>query len=285
MKKLFAVIILFCFTISGCFKKESNSNNIEITDEQTLETTYKDKPETGRPRMQEPIDNIFIALNELRLATNYESNSTGTVKAKKGSMTLATQKVDNRKIVTPEATFNESISVSTFVKVAEQVYVKDNIFLKRDAKKVSSSGITWKNSVDRLSQEQYLNQYGYSPKDPTRYVINKNTIISDIETTNNGIGRKYSYKFSLDPQIAPYFYLSSVKKLSGTSKSPKFKSIEMEITLDYKWRMTQIVVNEVYEIEIPGLGQVTCHASLTETFKNINRNTSIDEALFFNNNL
>lgn len=284
MKKFLIVLFLFSLITCGCSKKDSTSDS-EINDEQVLITTYKEKPETGRPRSQEPIDNIFIALNELKIASNYESTSVGTVKAKKGSLTLANQKVDNRKIVTPEATFIESISISSFVKVAEQVYIKENTFLKRDAKKVTSSDVNWKNDVNKLTKEQYLNEYGYSPQDPSRYIINENTIISDIETTNNGIGRKYSYKFSLDPQIAALFYKTSVKKLSNSSKDPVFKSIELEITLDYKWRMTQIVSNEVYEIEIPALGQVTCHATLTETFKNINRTTTISEESFFKNHL
>lgn len=284
MKKFIILLFFFSLIICGCSNKNSNTN-LEIEDEQILVTTYKQKPSTGRPRSQEPIDNIFIALNELKIAGSYESTSVGSVKAKKGSLTLATQKVQNKKIVTQEATFSESISTSTFVKVAEQIYIKENIFLKREAKKVSSSGISWNDNVSKLTEEQYLNTYGYSPKDPTRYIINKNTIISEIETTNNGIGRKYSYKFSLDPELASYFYKSSVKELSGSSNDPKFKSIELEITLDYKWRITQIVANEIYDIEIPALGQVTCHATLTETFKNINRSTTIGEEIFFKKHL
>jgi hypothetical protein len=50
--------------------------------------------------------------------------------AKKGSLSLATQEISNRKIVTPNATFSESISVSTFVKVAEQLYLAPTQVLK-----------------------------------------------------------------------------------------------------------------------------------------------------------
>lgn len=281
MKKLLSLLFILSFIVSGCSNKNSYQTHA-IEDETVLITNYKNKPETGRPRNQTLLDNIFIALNELKTSSNYQSVSKGNVVAKKGSLSLATQEISNRKIVTPNATFSESISVSTFVKVAEQLYLAPTQVLKRNAKKVSnSSSISWDSNVTKLDYQQYLKQYGYSSKDPSRYVINENTIISDIEVVNDGKGRKYTYKFNLDPIIAPYFYKSTVKYLSDSSKDPVFETIEMTMTFDYKWRMTQITVDEIYEIEIPALGKVTCYATLTETFKNVNRNTNIQEESFF----
>ena len=285
MKKLLPLLLILTLTFSACSKKENNQENIDQTKTDIMQTTYLEKPSFGRPKSQETIDNIFIALNVLNEASSYESTSSGKIIAKKGSLKLATQNIENRRIITHDATFNESISVSTFVKVAEQLYITDNTILKRDANKVSSSNVTWKNTVSKMNQEKYLNQYGYSAKDPTRYIINKETIISDIEIVNNGIGRKFTYKFNLDPSIATHNYKTSVKTLSGSSSLPKFKSVEMIMTFDYKWRMTNITVNEEYEITLSALGTVTCHSSLTETFKNINKSISFPEQSFFEEKL
>ena len=250
-----------------------------------MQTQYLEKPSHQRPKSQEPMDNIFIALNVLKNATYYESESTGEVAAKKG-ITLANQKVKNRRIITPHAAFNESISVSSFIKVAEQLYITKDAILKREASKVSSdTNIKWENTTTNLSNKEYLEQYGYSFKDPSRYIINEETIINDIEIVNNGLGRKYTYKFKLDPLIASYYYKTSVKELSNSSTDPNFKSIEITMTFDYKWRMSEIITNEVYEVTISPLGKVTCYASLTETFKNIERYVNIEESSFFEKQL
>jgi len=285
VKKIVSFLLMTSLLIfTGC-KKETLALDISTLDESTLQTKYLEKPSIGRPKSQDPIDNIFIALNNLKQASYYESESTGKVIAKK-AIKLATQNISNRRQITPSATFSESISVSTFVKVAEQLYTTQDKTLKREASKISSSNnIKWKNETTSLTNEEYLNQYGYSSKDPTRYIINEETIISDIEIINNGIGRKYTYKFNLDPLIAPYYYKTSVKKLSDSSTEPKFESIEMIMTFDYKWRMSEIEVNEVYEVTISGLGKVTCHATLTEKFKNIDKYITINENSFFEKQL
>ncbi len=282
MKKVIQFITLFSFLLilTGCFKKESTTPNIK---EETLETTYK-QATARRPKAEKPIDNIFIALNTLKNATYYESSSSGTIVAKK-AITLANQTVKNRRIITPEANFNESISISSFVKVAEQLYSSEDKILKRNAKKVTENNVTWENDTSTLSKESYLSQYGYFFTDPTRYVINEDTITSDITVENNGIGRKYTYKFNLDPEIAPYYYKINIKNLSNSSSLPTFKSIEMTITFDYKWRMTKISTYEVYEISISALGTVTCYATITETFRNINKPVEIPEKAFFSKHL
>ena len=45
--------------------------------------------------------------------------------------------------------------------------------------------------------------------------------------------------------------------------------------------MQKIETNEIYQINLPALGNVTCHANLTENFKNIDKNITITETSFF----
>ena len=201
MKKIMQLFIIFSFLLSfitGCNKDDTtiDLNNIESS---TLETTYLSKPTSGRPKNQTPINNIFIALNILKESLYYESATTGEIKAKK-AITLATQKFNNRRILTPEASFSETISVSSFVKIAEQLYIEDETILKRDASSISNStNVKWKNNTSTLTNQQFKNNYGYSFEDPSRFIINEKTISSDIQIINNGIGRKFTYKFNLDP--------------------------------------------------------------------------------------
>lgn len=280
MKKVLQSLLVICLIIlaGGCSKNEdNNTTNVKAS---TLETIYLEKPTRGNPKAQEPIDNIFIALNVLKQADYYESESSGEVEAKK-SIKLTTQTVESGRKITPQATYTYSKSISTFAKVAEQLYITEDKVLKREASKVSSSNISWKNSASSMTTEQYLGQYGYSSSDPIRYVINKETITSDIEIINNGIGRKYTYKFNLDPELAAYNYAKNIKNLVDAKSLPKFKSIEVKMTFDYKWRMTRIETYEVYELELGGIGKVTCYGSLTETFKNIDKKVTISEESFF----
>lgn len=278
------LIIAFIFGISGC-AKDNVSAETNVTNKSQLETTYLPTPVSSRPKSQKEIDNVFIALNLLKQAEYYESESSGEVIAKKSSMKLTTQKVENKRIITPSSAFSQSISISTFVKVAEQLYVKNDAILKREAKKVSSSKVEWGNSVSKLSQKEYDDSYGYSFVDPSKYVINEDSIIGDIEVVNNGLGRKFTYKLNLKPEIAAYYYKTSIKELSGSTVEPTFKYIQMLMTFDYKWRMTKIETVEEYTISLSGLGKVTCVATMTETFKNINKPISISEESFFSKHL
>lgn len=285
MKKFIPLILIISIILCGCKKKENNESPTIIKDKDILLTTYLEKPQLGRPKSQEPINNIFIALNNLKNATYYQSTSTGSVVTKKGSVKLTTQTLENQRIITPYVTFNESISISTFVKVAEQIYITDDIILQRKPSKISSSNISWSDKVTKLAPSQYLNKYGYSPTNPSRYIINEDTIIGDIEIINNGIGRKFTYKFNLDPTISPYYYKTNVKTLSGSNTTPKFNLIEMQMTFDYKWKMTKIEINEKYEIEVPAIGKIICFANIIESFSNIDRIISIPEASFFKKHL
>ena len=280
MKKVLQSLLVICLIIlaGGCSNKEDDgATNVKAS---TLETTYLEKPTRGKPKAQDPLDNIFIALNILKQADYYESESSGEVEAKK-SIKLATQTVESGRTITPNATYAYSKSISTFAKVAEQLYITEDTVLKREANKVSSSNISWKNSATSMTTEQYLSQYGYSSSDPIRYVINKETITSDIEIINNGIGRKYTYKFSLDPKLATYNYATNIKNLVNAKSTPNFKSVEVTMTFDYKWRMTRIETYEVYDLQLNGIGKVTCYGSLTETFKNIDKKIAISEESFF----
>ena len=49
--------------------------------------------------------------------------------------------------------------------------------------------------------------------------------------------------------------------------------------------MTRIETYEEYSITMNGIGTVNCEASLTETFKNINKETRIEQESFFKNYL
>lgn len=283
MKKVLqcVLIIVFGITICGCSKEAPSYDNVDVD---TLLTTYLEKPTKGRPKSQDPIDNIFIALNTLKEATYYKSISNGTVKAKKAMVNI-NQSVDTTRIVTPSATFVETKSISSFVKVAEQLYITDEIVLKRDSKKATSESVTWQNNTSKLTIAQYLQDYGYSSNDPIRFIINEQTVKDDIEIITNGTGRKYTYKFSLDPLLSTYYYRTNVKNTAGASDYPTFKKIEVTMTFDYKWRMTRIETYEEYSITMNGIGTVNCEASLTETFKNINKETRIEQESFFKNYL
>lgn len=283
MKKTLQLFLIFAFTLlsTSCKNKAPNYDNV---DKDVLITTYLEAPQKLRPKSQDPMDNIFIALNVLNEASSFESSSTGEVVAKK-AIVLQTQKLETNRAITPYASFIETKSISSFVKFTEQIYQTENTILKRDAKKVKGDTVTWASNVTNLTEEEYLDTHGYPIEIPTRYIINKHTISSKIDIKNNGIGRKYTYKFSLDPHLSTYYYRTNIKNTANSSSYPIFKNIDVTMTFDYKWRMTKIETYEEYSIEIKGLGTVNCTASITEMFKNINKNVEIKEESFFKKHL
>lgn len=279
MKKILQYILIISSLLltTSCSNKkvESQEENAEIQ-----QTTYLETPIGSRPKSQEPINNIFIALNVLKEAEYYQSETYGEIEAKK-KIQLTTQTLTNKRTITPEATFSETKTYSTFVKSAEQFYTTKEKILKRDSNKISKNSVSWNNNISSLSHEQYLEKYGYLSTDPTRYIINENTVLDDIEIITNGIGRKYTYKFNLDPKTSITNYSVSVKNIANAISLPSFESIQVTITFDYKWRISKIETYEIYTVELSGLGKITCYASLTETFSNINKKIDIQEKDIF----
>ena len=55
----FVIVFSFLFIATGCFNNKSDSSINEVVEKSDLETTYLDKPSTGRPKSQTEMDNIL----------------------------------------------------------------------------------------------------------------------------------------------------------------------------------------------------------------------------------
>ena len=234
------------------------------------------KPESGTPADYTPQENAAIALGVIRDIGKYNTEMTGDINANIGFMTYV-QNMKDIKIVNGDEMYQESVSVSSMVSVAQQKYIQDNneIFLVRSADQVSDQNVTWSDEITPISEETYTNTYGLLPNGISPYVVSKNTILSAevVEESEN----KYVYTYELDPETAPAYYRRQVKTLSGSQKNPLFHSVQLTIEMDKDWKPIKITMNENYDISIPVLGSANCTTEYTEVFKDYGEEQEIPD--------
>ena len=119
------------------------------------------KPESGTPADYTPQENAAIALGVIRDIGKYNTEMTGDINANIGFMTYV-QNMKDIKIVNGDEMYQESVSVSSMVSVAQQKYIQDNneIFLVRSADQVSDQNVTWSDEITPISEETYTNTKG-----------------------------------------------------------------------------------------------------------------------------
>ena len=229
-------------------------------------------PESGTPANFSVLDNIAIANQILFAADYFESSSYGEVKA-----SIATQRVYGKRKVKSGNVFTQSISVSSFVELADQQYISGNTYLYRNGSNIKNDTATF-GDVKEMSPDGYLQKYGIPPRELCKYVINETTVLDAVVESfpANGDG-EYVFRLTLDPTAASEYYANEVRTRSGASSNyPQFKSIVLTVTMDSNWIVSQYSVNEEYTIDKPL--KVTCYSTLTETFSNINADLDVPEA-------
>lgn len=232
----------------------------------------KDKPESGTPANFSVLDNIAIANQILFTANYFESTSYGEVKA-----SIATQRVYGKRKVKSGNVFTQSISVSSFVELADQQYVSGDTYLYRNGSDIKNDTATF-GDVKEMSPDGYLQKYGIPPRELCKYVINETTVSNAVVESFPADGDgDYVFRLTLDPTAASEYYANEVRTRSGASSNyPQFKAITVTVTMDSNWIVSQYSVNEEYMIDKPL--KVTCYSTLTETFANINADLDVPEA-------
>ena len=216
----------------------------------------------GDPSGQSAEDNIYITTGVMDQET-YRSETTGETKAKVGFIDY-NQAVHNVRVVTSDSVFTEAISTSMFVKLGEQKYFKDGAILVRKASSISGDTATWSDQIVAISQQDYQDAYGQDPRNPSNYVVSRDTVLNPTMTANDD--GTHTPTFDLQPPGARAYYRHPVRTYTGASKSPEFTAVHMVWTIDANWDLLQMDTVESYTVSMSGLGSLNCTSTLTEVF-------------------
>lgn len=208
-----------------------------------------------------PVDLVNIACEKYRQEENCYSYGTGV------GETIVSQTIRNYQIKNGNSYFEESISNSSMVHVANRVLQEGD---KSTAKKVdlykgeakSATTATYPTTPKSYEPDKYKNMMGKTLDRMFIYILSEQTVIADkckTEKTEDG----YKVTLQLDNEFATPLYKFQMKNIAGLDGYPSFNNLTHVYTLDNELNLKKYVVDETYSATM-GL-TVTVHNSIEYT--------------------
>lgn len=211
------------------------------------------------PLSYSPNDLVNIALYKYSLETYTESD----VNASAVSLGV-TQKTFGKSIKNNKQFFNESISQSSFVKVAKRFYEdEDTVSIYNGEINNDNEGVSgnYKDKND-YTIDEYIDTWGKDLSRPVIYNISSKTTLdtSFINKTDNG----YFVSLDLDPITSVIRYVKQMVQMSNLDTAPQFENVHIEFSLDDELNLIEMNVQESYYVWV--VGKNFTEATLNEKF-------------------
>lgn len=130
-----------------------------------------------------------------------------------------------------------------------------------DSNSDTIKGVFDVNSYQDYTMEEYVSIFNASPLNSMPYIISSITLgqnkVSPI--TENGDGT-YTFSIAIDGDylaLAALNYSYEIKFSSGMASPPKWVSLNMIVTIDSDFNFVSIDYNEVYKMNVSGIGMMT----------------------------
>ncbi len=232
--------------------KMFNTKHVVLAEE--TESFEIERPSSGNPLDYSAKDNAAICNWVIKHTSEFKTVTTGTVKAKVAVINY-NQELKNTRIVTKDGCYIETISDSSLVHVYEEKFLQNDQVVVR------------KNHSDKYStitQEVFFEKYGWHPTEFQAYILNEETIKdAKIEAS----GSNYILSLTLDPFTSTPKKQKETKTIGGAKEYPVYKETTLTITLTSDWTPVEVDTYEVYDIQMPGLGSITCKCNMTEVIE------------------
>ena len=186
-----------------------------------------------------PAEIVNIGLEKYRRCENSYSITKGV------ASTMVTQSIRNYQIKNGDRYFEESISMSSMVKLANRMYQtgkEGNVNLYKGSAVNEELGSYSANGTE-YEQVDYKNYLGKTLNEMFIYIITDSTILdSEIDKIDG-----YTIKLSLDTEMSVIFYQYQMKNISGLDKYPKFASVNLTFTFDNNLDLQHLYTDETYQ--------------------------------------
>ena len=249
------LIILFTaiLVVAAVFIIKAFSSKHYVLAEET-DSFEKERPTSGTPLDYSGKDNAAICNWVIKHTSEFKTVTTGDVKAKVAVINY-TQDIHNTRIVTKDGCYIETISDSSLVHVYEEKYLENKQVVVR------------KNHSDKYStinEEEFLEKYGWHPTEFQAYILNEDTILdAKIEPDNEN----YKLTLTLDPVSSAPKKQRETKTVGNAKGYPGYKETVLTVILTSNWTPIEVDTYEVYDIGMPGLGDITCKSNMVEIFE------------------
>ena len=186
-----------------------------------------------------PAEIVNIGLEKYRRCDNSYSITKGI------ASTMVTQSIRNYQIKNGDQYFEESISMSSMVKLANRMYQtgkEGNVNLYKGSAVNEELG-SYPSEGTEYSQVDYKNYLGKTLNEMFIYIITDSTILESQIDKKDG----YIIKLSLDTEMSVIFYQYQMKNISGLDKYPKFASVNLTFTFDKNLDLQHLYTDETYQ--------------------------------------
>ena len=248
-KKLIILFTVILVVAAVFIIKAFSSKHYALAEE--TESFEKERPTSGSPLDYSGKDNAAICNWVIRHTSEFKTVTTGEVKAKVAVINY-NQEILNTRIVTKDGCYIETKSDSSLVHVYEEKYLENNQVVVR------------KNHSDKyttITQEEFLDKYGWHPKEFQAYILNEDTILdAQIEAFEGN----YKLTLTLDPVSSAPKKQRETKTIGGAKGYPGYKETVLTVILTSNWTPIEVDTYEVYDIGMPGIGDVTCKCNMVE---------------------
>ncbi|MBQ8406472.1 MAG: hypothetical protein IJY38_01005, partial [Clostridia bacterium] len=275
---LASVSLATACSLTACFNGNNFQTDADMNEVAGAVNTMIETPTDGtNPSDYDPKQNAFYAawaMNELDGFVGHSEGETIT----KVAVANVSQKIKSHRVVYGEEVYKESISHSTFKGVGSRRFVSGDNYIIQDASKVNNvNEVTWEDTASKISEDAYIEKFGYVSDAITAYIMTEETILSaEYLGEEDGL---YCYRYELDPVKSTTRLLLEMRTMAGTKSFPIFERAAVEIKMDALWRVAETRTDCVYQVDM--LGGVTCTEDVTEVFSNYNEGIEPPNAEFY----
>ena len=260
------LLIVLSFTLLGCNNKKDEP--IEDKEESTVIKNAKDTTSFLKKKDYKSIAYAFI-YNIKEGLQSYESNSSGTVKAK---VAMFDYNINYESCIHKKGNvfYSKDHSKSTFTTLDNEFYQidKEKIVASRDLKKYEVYTVEEYNKMS-YAMTQYLIM---------GYVFNDQSIINTEVISDRG--EETSIKYTLDNELATKFVKTDMKVNGGLTTYPKFESIEITLVMKNDFTPVSYSIDAIYEASAPIIGSARTTQQGECIFSKVNENITIPNEAF-----
>ena len=186
-----------------------------------------------------PAEIVNIGLEKYRRCDNSYSITKGV------ASTMVTQSIRNYQIKNGDQYFEESISMSSMVKLANRMYQtgKDGDITLYKGSAVNEELGSYPSDGTTYGQTEYKNYLGKTLNEMFIYIITDSTILESSIDESDG----YKIQLSLDTELSVIFYQYQMKNISGLDKYPKFASVNLTFTFNKNLELQHLYTDETYQ--------------------------------------
>ena len=190
-----------------------------------------------------------ITLEKYRRCENCYSVTIGDCDTSAG----VTQTIRNSQVKNGQEYFEEAISYSKLVSVANRVNQtgKDGGVRLYTGKATGAESATYNDSYKDFTHDGYRDYLGKTLDEMFIYIISEKTVLSSKKTTNDD--GDVVVELSLDPNISTYYYKFQMKNISGLSNLPPFEYVKQTYTFNKDMVLKHCYIDELFTATKAGI--------------------------------